>query len=811
MIKLNHIHKYFNKNRNNEIHVINDTTIEFPESGLVAITGPSGCGKTTLLNVIAGLDSFHSGEITYEGETIHKYKSSTIDKIRNNKIGFIFQNYNLIPYQTVYENIKTSLNIAGLYDKDKIEERINYSLEQVGMYNYRKRSVLALSGGQQQRVGIARAVSKNPDVILADEPTGNLDSNNTFEVMSLIKNISKTKLVILVTHEKNLVDLYADRIIELKDGSVVNDYQNFKNSTYEHKDDRYIYLKDLQNEDLQSQFIDYYYESDNKKHFNLKVVEMNNTIYIKAASDKKIAFIDDESEIHLIDDHKKEVKVDEMEPLDFDSFEPIDHLNRKSLFRWRDTLLNGLKKLFSRKKFTKKITIFVYFVISAVVAAQLASLGNLIKIDETQFLSAPKSFVGVDSEEKITTDDLRDIAGIEGVELPYLSYETMIFSSQTFYQTAVEAQTSGFAVKASWLDADDLMVGRMPENNQELVITSSVAKRLLANYSLSQMGYSSQGELMDFTVLMRSNSQHEMTVVGIIETNEELFVLADDSYPMFISNNLSYSSIDLYNNQIELVDGVNVSAVDEVIVNENTSLDVGDTLNLYSNTSSFINSFEVVGTFEFQGDASLHQVNYLITSEAFEDAMIVNMTSDSEISFEFYRDFKHSLHAEDKGAAIQAIEELGFEAIDIYEMDRDNYIENRTAQVSGQLVTLLVILGGIVLFIFFVMRTSMINRVKEIGIYRAIGASKKDVYKIFLSEILVYTTIASASGYLLSSYVLMGIERQVNTFFSVFYLPFWLLMLGLLGIYTVNIVFGLLPVFNLLRKTPAEILAKYDI
>jgi len=592
---------------------------------------------------------------------------------------------------------------------------------------------------------------------------------------------------------------------------VINDYKNFNDSSYEHKDDRYIYLKDLKNDDLETKFIDYYYEKESKKHFGLKVVEMNNTIYIKANSDKKITFIDDESEIHLIDDHKKEVKVDEMDPLDFDSFEPIDHHNRKSLFRWRDTLLNGLKKLFSRKKFTKKITIFVYFVISAVVAAQLASLGNLIKIDEAQFLSAPKSFVGVDSEERITTDDLRDIVDIEGIELPYTSYPSLIFTSQTFYQTAVEAQTTGYVVKSSWVDSDDLIVGRMPENNQELVITSSVAKRLLANYSVSQMGYSSQRELMDFTVMMGSNRQHEMTVVGIIETNEGLFVIADDSYPIFISNNLSYSSIDLYNNQIEIVDGVNVSAMDEVIVNENTTLDVGDTLNLYTNTSSLINSFEVVGTFENQTDASLSQVNYLITSEAFEDAMIVSMSSDREVSFEYYRDYKYSFHTEDKDAAIQAIEELGFEAIDIYEMDRDNYIENRATQVSGQLVTLLVILGGIVLFIFFVMRTSMINRVKEIGIYRAIGASKKDVYKIFLSEILVYTTIASASGYLLASYVLMGIERQVNTFFSVFYLPFWLLMLGLLGIYTVNIVFGLLPVFNLLRKTPAEILAKYDI
>ncbi|NLZ61456.1 MAG: ABC transporter ATP-binding protein, partial [Acholeplasmataceae bacterium] len=213
MIKISKINKYFNKGKQNEIHVINNTSITFPETGLVALTGPSGCGKTTLLNVIGGLDKFHSGEIDFDGNIINKYDPLKWDIIRNKYVGYIFQNYYLLPDKTVYENIETSLNIAGLYDKEKIEERINYVLESVGMYNYRRRNVQALSGGQQQRVAIARAIAKNPMVILADEPTGNLDANNTFEIMSIIKKISETCLVILVSHEKKLVDFYADRVI----------------------------------------------------------------------------------------------------------------------------------------------------------------------------------------------------------------------------------------------------------------------------------------------------------------------------------------------------------------------------------------------------------------------------------------------------------------------------------------------------------------------------------------------------------------------------------------------------------------------
>ncbi|MCF7924110.1 MAG: ABC transporter ATP-binding protein, partial [Candidatus Izimaplasma sp.] len=443
MISLKNINKYYNKNRNNEIHVINHTSIDFPEKGLVAITGPSGCGKTTLLNVIAGLDNFSSGEINYDDVKVTKYKSNVVDEVRNRKIGYIFQNYNLIPDQTVYENIETSLNIAGLYDKEDLEKRINYSLDIVGMYNYRKRSVLALSGGQQQRVGIARAIAKNPEVILADEPTGNLDSNNTFEVMSLIKNISKSKLVILVTHERDLVDFYADRIIELKDGLVINDYKNLKNKAYQHIDERYIYLKDLNKESIDTDFIDYYYDSNNNKSFNIKVVEMNDGIYIRAESDKKITYVSDDAEINLVDEHKKEHKVEDMEPLDFDGFNRITYQHKKSLFRWRETLLNGLKKVFARKKFTKKLSIFVYFVISAVLAVQLASLGNIFKVDEREFLSTPKNFISVDKGEDLEHSDLLEIYDVEGVDFPYYNSAYYLVSYRPFYQASINTSFSG--------------------------------------------------------------------------------------------------------------------------------------------------------------------------------------------------------------------------------------------------------------------------------------------------------------------------------------------------------------------------------
>ena len=223
MLTLQNVDKYFYRHKSNQIHVINDTSLEFGETGLTALLGPSGCGKTTLLNVIGGLDKPDRGKIYINGQRITGRTSRSVDKIRNLNIGYIFQNYNLINNMTVFDNVAMVLKMVGIKDKQEIKEKVEYALELVGMYRYRKRYADMLSGGERQRVGIARAIVKNPSIIIADEPTGNLDSANTLEVMNIIKAISREKLVILVTHEESLANFYADRIIRLKDGEVISD------------------------------------------------------------------------------------------------------------------------------------------------------------------------------------------------------------------------------------------------------------------------------------------------------------------------------------------------------------------------------------------------------------------------------------------------------------------------------------------------------------------------------------------------------------------------------------------------------------
>lgn len=171
MVKLENINKYFNRHKKNEIHIINNTSLEFEEKGLVALLGESGSGKTTLLNAIGGLDKVNKGKIYINGKKITKRLALQVDRIRNLNIGYIFQDYKLIDKLTVFENVAIALKMIGVKDKEEIKKRVEYVLNCVKMDRYKNRPANMLSGGERQRVAIARAIVKNPNIIIADEPT----------------------------------------------------------------------------------------------------------------------------------------------------------------------------------------------------------------------------------------------------------------------------------------------------------------------------------------------------------------------------------------------------------------------------------------------------------------------------------------------------------------------------------------------------------------------------------------------------------------------------------------------------------------
>ena len=197
---------------NNKVKALKGININFRKSEFVSVLGQSGCGKTTLLNIIGGLDKYSKGDLFINGVSTKLFKDRDWDNYRNHSVGFVFQSYNLIPHQTVLQNVELSLSLSGVSKKER-RARAKEALEKVGLADQLKKKPSEMSGGQIQRVAIARAIVNNPDIVLADEPTGALDTETSVQVMEILKEISKDRLVIMVTHNPELAEKYSTRII----------------------------------------------------------------------------------------------------------------------------------------------------------------------------------------------------------------------------------------------------------------------------------------------------------------------------------------------------------------------------------------------------------------------------------------------------------------------------------------------------------------------------------------------------------------------------------------------------------------------
>lgn len=224
MLQLKNIVKNYLSGEN-EVHALKGVSVNFRPNEFVSVLGQSGCGKTTLLNIIGGLDQYTSGDLVIKGRSTKKYKDRDWDTYRNNSVGFVFQSYNLISHQTVLQNVELALTLSGV-SKSERKRRAKEVLRKVGLENQINKKPNQMSGGQMQRVAIARALINDPEILLADEPTGNLDPKNSWEIMKLLEEVNKKgTTVVVVTHNKEIVDTMQKRVITLKKGELISDEQ----------------------------------------------------------------------------------------------------------------------------------------------------------------------------------------------------------------------------------------------------------------------------------------------------------------------------------------------------------------------------------------------------------------------------------------------------------------------------------------------------------------------------------------------------------------------------------------------------------
>lgn len=810
MIKVEKIDKYFNRFRKNQIHVINNTSLEFESTGLVALLGPSGSGKTTLLNAIGGLDKVRKGNIYINGKKITKRFQSRVDKIRNLNIGYIFQDYKLVENMTVYDNVSIALKLIGIKDKKEIDKRVCYVLDKVGMLRYKSRPCNMLSGGERQRVGIARAIVKNPNIIIADEPTGNLDSKNSVEIMNIIKAISKDKLVILVSHEKQLVKFYASRIIELEDGKIVDDYINESENELDYQIVNNLYLKDYKNH-LENNGINIY--SNKKTNIKLDIVITDDNIYIKTKDDKRIEVIEDNSNIQMINDHYKNISKDDIKNYEFDFKNIINEpskLKYTSIFNPITFITNGFKKVFDYS-ILKKILLIGFFLTGVFIMYSSASIAANLRIRDKDFVDKNKNYLIIDTK-KVEVDkfyNLKNNLDIYDI-LPGDSIVKMNLKMDDYYQySKLSLAIEGSISNISMITKEDLIEGKLPENENEIVVDKMITDKLTKQIQSKMVGIDSYKKLLNREVEIAN--MPNMKIVGItdlespsIYTNQSKFTnllyhSKDVKEDIFTSTievyEYSANQVDDYNlylDKIELKEGRFPTNDYEVIVN----IDNKDTMKLNKEISNKVN------------ERKLFVVGYYYSKDSLQGYLVNNNT----INYELITKSKNIvIYPKDKEQTLNRVrEEYKLNIKDTYEHSKNKYKEEKKDSIKASITSSIVVLIISLIEIFLMIRSSFLSRVKEVGIYRAIGVKKKDIYIMFSGEIIAITLLASTPGVIIFAYIASVISK-IDYLDSLFVVNSLTIFSSIIFILLFNLLVGLIPIFNTIKKRPAEILSRTDI
>ena len=799
MLQIKKVNKYYNRHRKNQIHVINNTTLTMGKTGLVALLGPSGCGKTTILNTIGGLDKINKGQIYINGQKISSRCPHKVDKIRNLNIGYIFQDYKLIDNMSVYDNIKLVLKLIGLKDKTEIDKRITYVLDKVGMLRYKNRPASMLSGGERQRVGIARAIAKDPDIILADEPTGNLDSKNSLEIMKIIRAISKEKLVILVTHEQNLAKFYASRIIKLEDGKVIEDYPNDNDDILDYEIENTFYLKDMHKETPTDEVTIYKNNDEATQKINIDIVVRGANIYIRSNTPQKPVIVDQDSTIELIDDHYKAQSKKDIDKYTFDFSNIVNNNYKKkysSILNPITLIIEGFKKVINYS-FLKKILLAGFFLSGIFIMYASSSIAKVLTINDEDFITINKNYLIVESKKNDLNTYLENEQTPEvNYIIPSNSIVKFTVDYKEYYQTSTTNDTLSASISdISMITKDNLIYGRLPENNNEVVVDIMSINKMFKEQNYAKMaGITTVQSMIGREIKLQGLLTY--TIVGLTDLKSPSIYMSKDNFTNVLSlsdydTDLKLLSYDIISPKVTLKEGRIPTNDYEAIININQKEDykIGKKLD----TKVAGTPLTVVGYYD-----SPDNYDYILTNE--NTIKYNNITTLSN----------YVIYTSNKENTVEAFHAKNLNIKDSYESSKEAYKKEMSSHTKNVIIASLITLIISLIEIFLMTRASFLSRIKEIGILRAVGVKRSDIYKMFIGEIIATTTLGCLPGIALMYYILTKLQTIPYLKSMILASPL-VLLIAIISIYIFNIIVGLIPVFNTVRKTPASILSRHDL
>ena len=753
---------------------LDDVSLQFRRNEFVSILGPSGSGKTTLLNIIGGLDHYDSGDLIINNKSTKNYKENDWNAYRNNCIGFIFQNYNLITHITILENVEMGMTLSGVSPKEK-RRRAEEALEKVGLIEHAHKKPNQLSGGQMQRVAIARALANNPDIILADEPTGALDTKTSKQIMDLIKEISKDKLVIMVTHNKELAEKYSTRIVELKDGQLLKDSNPVKNE--ENVNKKFIIKKTAMS-----------FWTALKLSFNNIKTKKGRTALTALASSIGIIGI----ALILALSNGFQTKIDEYEQ-DTLSQMPIT-INTQAMNMNEETMQEIAKNNEKHKEYTNKKIVYPK-------ENELETMLHINKIDKQY----------IDYIESIDKDKLSAISYEYGTTLNVVTKKSddtyAMVPTATNYSMSTTSMTGimGWTLypesikgKSSLEKDYDVLAGSINQEKPGIVLAVN-SRNELDKSTLEQLGIDTSKKISFDDILDK-----ELKVIpNDIYYNEvnNYFIPSTDYKSMYENNESITIKIQAIirgkEDKKQLTQSgiyYNKALVDEIITNNKNSKIVNKQKELtynvltgqpFDKTASTITKDNVLGIL---GAEVTPSIIYLYPQD-FE-------TKDYIVDY---------LDAYNKGKK---------DSDKVLYTDYAAMISSLSGSIMDAVTYVLIAFSSISLVVSCIMIAiityiSVLERTKEIGILRALGARKKDIKRVFNAETFLIGVFSGLLGIIIAELLTFPaneIIEKLSDLPNVAQLnPIHAIILVIISV-TLTVIGGLIPASIASKKDPVEAL-----
>ncbi len=825
---------------------LDSVSVSFRENEFVSILGPSGSGKTTLLNIIGGLDNYTSGDLIINGISTKEYNDKDWDTYRNHRIGFVFQSYNLITHQSILSNVELALTLSGV-SKNERRKRAIKALKEVGLEDHMNKRPNQLSGGQMQRVAIARALINNPDILLADEPTGALDSRTSTQIMKLLKEVAKDRLVIMVTHNAELAEEYSTRIIELKDGEVTSDNNPFDGKEEERQNKKKDRKRNMS------------FKTALSLSFNNLLTKKGRTVLTAFAGSIGIIGI----ALILSLSHGIQSYIDKTEEETLSSYPLIIQKESVDMSTILESLAGSAKQKEYKDEKIHSLNIMGDMFTTMTQKVQRNDLKKFSKYledkskikdysSDIQYSYNVTMNIYKNDLEKITQVNPTTVFDSIGMSTSGMSsvYSTYMSNYNVFYEMINNDKLNR--------QQYDLVKGHWPENYNEVVLQVDKNNQI-SDYTLYSLGILSQDDLKEQFVNMTTGKdvhfeEASYTYDELLNTSFRL-ILNTDYYKknngiwINMSDDEEYMK-DVLANALELkIVGI-IKPNEEAVTGSNTPGMIGYTHELVSHLIEEINKTDIVKEQLENQDKNVFTGREFSTNDTFdikdlsqEELMYIQSLSQEELA-EYMKTYSENMTSSYEENLVKlgiaqlddpdqiAIYPKDFDSkeeivkiIDKYNDKKDESEQIRYTDVVGIMMssvsTIVNVISSVLIafvaislivssiMIAIITYISVIERTKEIGILRAIGASKKDISRVFNAETLIEGLTAGVLGIvvtiILNIPINMIIKKAVNIS-GISKLPVGGAVILIIISVLLTVIAGFIPAKIASKKDPVEAL-----